>query len=156
MESEENKARLILLNAEAGKGGVIFLGEPRGLKIREIVDYKLRTAKWRNIVCGSRAVEIDASDMVKIWRKIKEDDLGEEVVSGDKEIVFRGETLFREENAIPKVTVDGEPKEERISYSVFTGQSGAAVCLEEWPGKILEAYFLEKEIDILDIDIIYH
>jgi hypothetical protein len=150
---DDNKAmKEVLMMAEAGCGGVVFFGEPSGVKIEEIVDCELRTAKWRDIVCESGwVVEIDAGDKARIWRKIKEEDLTENTIFGDDTIKFRGETLHIQETGRPQV---GD--QDRFDYAVYVGDAGTAVCLENWPDRPLEVYLLEKEIDLWEINIIYH
>jgi hypothetical protein len=154
-EREETRQRLMAAIKYGLK--IVICGESaRGTS--EIVDYRIFTAGWRNILlddpAGKIALEIDGGDKVKMWRKVEPSGLPESVVMGDEVIIFRGRKLFLEESAKPLVKVDGSSAG-KISYAVYTNKSHTiGVCLEEWP-EGLEAYSLEREIDLLDIDIVY-
>ncbi len=151
MENEEIRRKLM----EAARGGVLVVRGP-GYKIVEVVDYRLRTATWRDILCelGGKEVvfELTDEDTVKVWVETKE--FAEPVIFGDDIIHFRHEILDLEESGRPLVTVNGAP-EGRVSYAVYVGESGTAVCLEQWPEEGLKAYHLDHEIALSDINIIY-
>lgn len=138
---------------DAGKG-CILVAEGLAYNITEVVDYKLRTAAWRDILGkrdGKEAVfELADEDVIKVWVETKE--LPKSVTFGQDIIVFRGESLELEESGRPRVKVNGED-EGRVSYAVYVSESDTSLCLEEWPEEGLKAYVLEKEIALSNIDI---
>lgn len=129
-------------------------------QIQEIIDYRIFTAKWRNIILqyplsGKVVLEIGEGDKVKVWRPCSSDDFAEEVMEDSNIVVFRGEDLFREESVSPLVDIDDEPFG-MITYAVYTNASRTkGVCVEWWPADGPEAYYLDKEILLSEIDIFY-
>lgn len=149
MNNEEIRKKLM----EAQKGGILIIDGP-GHRITKVVDYKLRTETWRDLICveDGKVFKLTNEDVIKVWCETKE--LPKSVVFGDDFIVFRGEKLYLEAIGWPLVTVNRKP-EDGVSYAVYIGKSGAVVCLEEWPWEGLKAYYLEKEIALSDVEIIY-
>jgi len=150
MDNTEIRKKLM----EAKKGCLIVVG---GLaqEVVEVVDYKLHTASWRDLVCQrgdeNIVVEVADGDKISIWREI--DDLEKSIALQDAAIAFQGETLVLEELGRPDVMVDGND-EGKVVYAIFVGESGAVVCGEDWPDDDLRIYHLEKEVSLSKIDVI--
>jgi hypothetical protein len=133
-----------------------FIPSVGGCKAQEVVDYKLRSAPWRNILCrvsGTKiALELTGGEnMIKLWKRVKTP-LPTRPGGVGTFISFDGEQFNWQEAGLPKVAVDGED-EGAINYEVFVSNSDRAICVEWWPEEEAEAYELVEEIPFSKIKI---
>ena len=147
MENAEIRKRLMVLQKNDSVPD--FIPIVGGCNALEVLDYELRSAPWRNILCRLAGVEIaleltGGEDMIKFWKKVKTL-LPTKPGGVGTFISFDGKRFNWQEAGLPKVAVNGED-EGTINYEVFVSSSGRAICVEWWPEEKPEAYELVEEI----------
>lgn len=120
-------------------------------QVEKVVDYKLKTASWRNIFCYEPVskefvmFELTEGNVILVWRKIEK--FAPLLHIRNIAIVAYNDQFGREEIGWPRVIIDGK-EDDRVEYSIYISESGKALYLEWWSENNPDVYEFIKDIPL--------